>query len=548
MANLLDNFTGTSGTNLTAHTGDSGNTWSSDTGNTLTIVLDAQSPTAACYVSGSPSANTYYVSNWVPASANYNVSCKYKLYSNLSNQIGVWGRLTGSSQSTTSGYQARYNQSNGKVELQVATNNSFTVLGQTLYTLVDGDIITLTMSGSSIGLQVNGTYTNGVSPVTDATYSAAGAAGLTMYNGSGSGLSGVTGLHISQIQAGVFAATSYTLTGPSSGYAGNASTNFTVTPNGSAGATTIFTPSDSSAGGTFTPTTVTITSGSSTAQTFTYTPAVGHDAAVTISCTNNQSLTNPGNLTYTSLIPLTVSSPTNETSNQTNAVLTLTGTGTTWSTNAPSWSITSGPIGTSIVSHSVTNNTSMTITIDTGSPAGTATFTNATDNVTFTIPVGPTTLQGRSVNTSVLNTGLVGTIGYTLVNPSNGTVYANRTTSGIYEVVAGSGIYAASITVPIGLSLTLIWDTGGTSPVYYNDDIDPVFLGPQGLDGIVVEPVTGMNARQSHAIVAAAVAGVLSGQGTTTITIKAAGDSTTTRIVATVGSTGRSAVTLTLPT
>lgn len=98
-------------------------------------------------------------------------------------------------------------------------------------------------------------------------------------------------------------ATGITTTGPSSGTTGVASTNFSVgvTPvGGTITGTVVVTPSDAANGGTFTPTTVSLTTGSPTA-TFTYTPAsVG---AKTISNTNNGSLTNPSNITYTSNAP-----------------------------------------------------------------------------------------------------------------------------------------------------------------------------------------------------------------------------------------------------
>lgn len=66
------------------------------------------------------------------------------------------------------------------------------------------------------------------------------------------------------------------------------------------------------------------------------------------------------------------------------------------------------------------------------------------------------------------------------------------------------------------------------------------------LDGITIE--TGVTAKQALAIIAAALAGQLSGAATTDVTIKAANNAGTTRIEATVDADGnRSAVTLTLP-
>jgi hypothetical protein len=70
-------------------------------------------------------------------------------------------------------------------------------------------------------------------------------------------------------------------------------------------------------------------------------------------------------------------------------------------------------------------------------------------------------------------------------------------------------------------------------------------LAAAGLDSVVVE--IGLNARQALALKAAALAGVLSGAATSTVTIKGAGVATT-RIVATVDASGnRSALTLTPP-
>ncbi|MDR3519422.1 MAG: hypothetical protein P4L63_00825, partial [Candidatus Pacebacteria bacterium] len=91
-------------------------------------------------------------------------------------------------------------------------------------------------------------------------------------------------------------ATSFTFTGPSSGNAGSASTNFTVTPvGGNYTGTITLTPTGS--GSTGLSATVLTFSNSSTAQTFTITPTVS--GTVTLTPTNNGSLTNPSNLTYT---------------------------------------------------------------------------------------------------------------------------------------------------------------------------------------------------------------------------------------------------------
>lgn len=72
-----------------------------------------------------------------------------------------------------------------------------------------------------------------------------------------------------------------------------------------------------------------------------------------------------------------------------------------------------------------------------------------------------------------------------------------------------------------------------------------VALAAAGLDAVVVE--TGLNARQALALNSAALAGVLSGAATTSVTVKGAGVATT-RITATVDTDGnRSALVLNPP-
>lgn len=342
-------------------------------------------------------------------------------------------------------------------------------------------------------------------------------------------------------------ATSYTLTGPASGYAGIASTNFSLTPNGPVQSLETFTLSDGSVGGTFTPSSPTIAAGSSTPATFTYTPPVGHDGNITISVTSSPALTNPSNVTYDSLVPLVSCSPTFKPQNQTGATLALTGTGTTWSTNAPSWAV-SGLSGTSITGHTVTNNTSMTLTINTGGPTGFATFTNSVDNSSFKLYVGTTTTLAKTVQFGPTYAGLAGTVGYTLYN-TDGSTFQARTTTGISELNTGvSGSYIVAPTVPLGLSFGILWDTGGATPQYASDEINPAYLSPQGFDGINVEPNAGINPRQALSILAAAIGGKLTGNGTGTVTIYAANDNTTVRIVVTNDvNNNRTTMALTLP-
>jgi len=64
-------------------------------------------------------------------------------------------------------------------------------------------------------------------------------------------------------------------------------------------------------------------------------------------------------------------------------------------------------------------------------------------------------------------TGLVGTIGVTLLN-SNGTVNTARATAGIFEI--GGGCYGKDIVFADDFKGSIKWDTGGGAPRYAVED------------------------------------------------------------------------------
>ena len=90
-------------------------------------------------------------------------------------------------------------------------------------------------------------------------------------------------------------------------------------------------------------------------------------------------------------------------------------------------------------------------------------------------------LPGRPFEASVSNapTGLVGTIGVQIVDLPAGTVVVPRTTAGIAEVPAGSGIYSTTLTAPSnGGTYTIIWDLGTVDPA--NTATDTLIVSPAG--------------------------------------------------------------------
>lgn len=183
-------------------------------------------------------------------------------------------------------------------------------------------------------------------------------------------------------------ATTYTLSGPSSGAISTASSNFTVALIGGGVASPVtVTPSSGGGGGTFTPVSVTLTTASPSA-TFTYTPA--SYGAKTISVTNSGSLIDPANLTFTSLASTyTLSGPSGG------------------APGAPSTNFTVAlPVGGVVVG---------TVTVTPSSGGGGGTFTPSTVALTTVAPSVTFTYTPASVGAktiSVTNSG-------GLTNPGN---------------------------------------------------------------------------------------------------------------------------------
>lgn len=91
----------------------------------------------------------------------------------------------------------------------------------------------------------------------------------------------------------------------------------------------------------------------------------------------------------------------------------------------------------------------------------------------------------KSVQMGPGQSGLVGTLGFTLLN-ADGTVNTARTTAGVIELAAGSGLYAATVTFPSGFVGDLVWDTGGASPKYASESINPATEEYPGLLGSIL--------------------------------------------------------------
>ncbi len=142
------------------------------------------------------------------------------------------------------------------------------------------------------------------------------------------------------------------------------------------------------------------------------------------------------------------------------------------------------------------------------------------------------------------NTGA--SVGYRLLNPDLTTAVA-RTTSGIAETLSGSGCYSATVTHSSDFQGYIAWDTGGGSPLYAAEPINPNLLASTGLDTIEVE--TDYNPRQTLALILSMVAAKLSGAdvGSGTVTVRDINDTADRLQIGVDGNGNRTSVTTNPP-
>lgn len=281
-----DTFTDTAGTTLASHIGETGATWTNHPSYPNETIIDSAGRIRNNY---SGHGSTYY-SSGVPFSADYIVQTDVTLLSSAGDYMGILGRM-----STSSGtfYWFDYSNIRSKWELLKSVNNIVTSLAENSESFGSTGT-THTLQLSMIGSTISG-YSDGVLKVTatDSAISSAGRAGIV-----NDGITiDTTGQHQDNFMAfgSVPVATSYTLTGPTSGTVSVVSTNFAIAPNGTYTGT--ITPS-SSGTGVFTPTSLTW-SGDATSKTFTYTPSNTTNSPHTISVTSSPGITDPTSISYT---------------------------------------------------------------------------------------------------------------------------------------------------------------------------------------------------------------------------------------------------------
>ncbi len=279
------------------------------------------------------------------------------------------------------------------------------------------------------------------------------------------------------IPAVLTSATAFTLTGPSSGFVLNASTNFTFTPNGLYTGT--ITPSMTSLTGTWAPASLTW-SGPATAKTATFTPsATGSGMA---NGTASPTLTPPGGVTYTSNARTLGVAPAAVSTAATGLTLALTGGGTAWTPGTPGSPTFTASAGT-VTAQTITSATAATLTYSSPGTPQTVTITDPSTSDTTTLVIASVYNVLAVAPYGVAYTGLG--LGYTVYNP-DGTVFQAHTTAGVNEI-ASTGIYQVQFSAVTSFIGLVVWDA------------------PAGIDPYVreIQPSSAINTPSPTAIAAA---------------------------------------------
>ncbi len=335
-------------------------------------------------------------------------------------------------------------------------------------------------------------------------------------------------------------ATSFTLIAPSpaSGYAQNASQNFSVQPNGNYTGSITVTPSG---GGLSTPIVLNY-SASSASQAFQITPTSA--GTVTLTPTNSGSLTNPSPVTYTSNAQTLGVNPISFYS-ALPVTATLTGQGTRWTFSSPTVSITgAGAAGTTLGSVTVVSDTSATVLVTPGPTVGSLVFHDSTTPATASATVAATPTTWSYLSTvATFASGLTGSVFYTVLK-SDGTIFAARSSAGVFSFSVSGGTsaaYGALVSLPMSGSYIILWDDSAGNGAF------EVF-NPTGVEPPSAALPGGLNQSQALSLLVCDATGLIAGyNGAFPATISAkAPDHTTTRISGGVDGLGNRVLPLTL--
>lgn len=204
-ASVSDTFTGVAGTTLASHVSDSGNTWSISVGGGTSVLTNSNRLR-------SNSSVGLYVSNWIPASADYDVSEDLYFVNTLYDQTGVSGRAGAAA---FTGYYATFMGGPSRVSLYRGGN--VTPLASFNVTVNTGEThnLKLSMRGTNIKVYWDSVSIIDVTPTGADIVNSVGLAGLynqgTFSDSTGIHVDNFLAVdHITPLSAGVLSSTSVT--------------------------------------------------------------------------------------------------------------------------------------------------------------------------------------------------------------------------------------------------------------------------------------------------------------------------------------------------
>lgn len=185
-----DTFTDAPATNLTAHTSDSGHSW------TIHPVFSSGATVDSTTLRNTTNNVTSWAySSWVPSSANYDVYTVLDT-KNLAQQsyVGCVGRMN---IADDYGIELLWQSDNDRWDLREVINGTATVKASFAQVDPDGVIAKLQMRGTIVKMFISGVEQG--SFVT--TVTAVGRAGSVLFMGGGSTPTSLTHVHVDSIQA-----------------------------------------------------------------------------------------------------------------------------------------------------------------------------------------------------------------------------------------------------------------------------------------------------------------------------------------------------------
>jgi lysophospholipase L1-like esterase len=189
---LLDNFVGTNGTNITAHSPDTGGSWAVQSG--FSPATPSKIQTNRLYTTTSSGV---YANGATPPSADYYVEAVlFKVSTVAADNVGVAARMQSGA---TTLYFARWSETAAGWQLFKTVAGASTQLGSTssgTFAVSASHTLRLTCSGSTISASLDGSQ---IISVTDTDISTAGFAGVR----AATTQSSATGIHIESITASI---------------------------------------------------------------------------------------------------------------------------------------------------------------------------------------------------------------------------------------------------------------------------------------------------------------------------------------------------------